>query len=115
MGTAEVNGLYRGLEMMSLHVTNPLSKPGKQVLTEIETARTIVFLAPGVETPGVQILHVHCPRERKVCSSFDSVLEGSGKGFVRRQRVAWLAGCGQLLFQEYLQPASRVKSKQRPR
>jgi len=36
--------------MRSLHVTNPLRKPGKQVLTEIETARTIVFLAPGVET-----------------------------------------------------------------
>jgi len=36
--------------MRSLYVTNPLSKPGKQVLTEIETTRTIVFLAPGVET-----------------------------------------------------------------
>jgi hypothetical protein len=36
--------------MRSLHVTNPLSKPGKQVLTEIETTRTFVFLAPGVET-----------------------------------------------------------------
>lgn len=36
--------------MMSLQVTNPLSKPGKQVLTEIETTRTIAFLAPGVAT-----------------------------------------------------------------
>jgi len=36
--------------MKSLPVTNPLSKPGKQVLTEIETTRMIVFLAPGLET-----------------------------------------------------------------
>jgi hypothetical protein len=48
--TAEVNMVYRGLEMMSLRVTNPLSEPGKQVRTEIETTRTNVFLAPGVET-----------------------------------------------------------------
>jgi hypothetical protein len=47
---AKGNGVDRGLEMRPLHVTNPLSKPGKQVLTEVETKRTVVFLAPGVET-----------------------------------------------------------------
>jgi hypothetical protein len=61
----------------SLRVAYPLSKPGKQVRTEIETTRTVAFLAPGMETGrrrASKFCTFYCPWERKVNCSFDCVL-----------------------------------------